>query len=56
MVAICTTSFTSQTFYGLATECIYVFCEAIRTNSALGDWLFVQWREREFTVPSEMSV
>ena len=40
MVAICTIRFTSQTFYGLVTECLYVFCKDIRTNSALGDWFF----------------
>jgi len=63
MVAIFTIRFNSQNFYGLAKECIYVFCEDIRTNRALfprlalGDWFVcIVEREREFTARSEMSV
>jgi len=37
MVAMCTVRFNSQSLYGLATECICVFCVDMRTNSALGD-------------------
>ena len=58
MVAIRTSRCNSQTFYGLA-ERIYIFCEDIRTNSALfphvalRDWFFCVM---EFTAWSEMSV
>ena len=35
MVVICAITFNTQTFYSLATECVYVFCMDIRKNSAL---------------------
>jgi len=33
VVAICTTRFNSQQFHVLRTQCIYVFCVDLRTNS-----------------------
>jgi len=33
VVTICTTSFNIQQFYVLPTQCIYVFCVDLRTNS-----------------------
>ena len=33
MVTICTTRFNIQQFYVLPTQCIYVFCVDLRTNS-----------------------
>jgi len=33
VVTICTTTFNNQQFYVLPTQCIYVFCVDLRTNS-----------------------
>jgi len=33
MVTICTTRLNSHKFYVLPTQCIYVFCVDLRTNS-----------------------
>jgi hypothetical protein len=33
MVTICTTMFNIHKFYVLPTQCIYVFCADLRTNS-----------------------
>jgi len=33
VVTVCTTSFNIHQFYGLPTQCIYVFCVDLRTNS-----------------------
>ena len=33
VVTICTTRFNIQQFYVLPTQCIYVFCVDLRTNS-----------------------
>ena len=33
VVTICTTTFNIQQFYVLPTQCIYVFCVDLRTNS-----------------------
>jgi hypothetical protein len=33
MVTICTARFNIQQFYVLPTQCVYVFCADLRTNS-----------------------
>jgi len=33
MVTICTTKFNTKKFYVLSTQCIYVFCTDMKTNS-----------------------
>jgi hypothetical protein len=33
VIALCTASFNIQQFYVLPTQCIYVFCTDLRTNS-----------------------
>ena len=33
MFAVCTSRFTIQKFYVLPTQCIYLFCTSLRTNS-----------------------
>jgi hypothetical protein len=39
-VTMCTSSLTIQQFYVLPTECVYVFCVDLRTNS---DYFTVQY-------------
>jgi hypothetical protein len=48
---LCITRFTVQKFYFRSTECIYVFCIALRTNS---DFFFMQHYENCFCNREEM--